>query len=1593
MTSYRRRARTLALSAMVTILTVCSSNVGQSEDQKESDADVRGIEPADITLKMQSWFVDASVEKLNPLSLLEGTFEESTYARLVDSIDGREGHVAGAATDGATRVWMMVECPGPGKITYRLDRGGADGAFSRPEVLNNSSRTVEVETYQDAESKRHFGFVLYVSPEVYGPPVSSPDEHRRTIPITLSWDPDRTLLPHAEPREQHEVFALVRPPVILLHGTYDNPNDCWRQYPQADLTAGDYPPGHEAMYNALLGEGFTLPNGKPAVFTVSYENDTVNVSEQGKYTSSGLRKHERTVQVNGVDRGSSSFVNLAHVLWENPGGIRDALAAYREAGIASTQADVICHGMGGLVARLYIRGAHLYERRYPQPFDEFPDRKMPIDRTVWYYRTGNFMQGDVHRLITICTGHKGSDASALANPGDIAPVEGDTGQERKLGTVFHDQQPNSEALNAIGATPVPAHAIVGALGLESALGGLQPDVDASVIDHVLHGHATTAPEVQTRVMELLRGGFDEFNIAGFPLAGGAIEGMPVSEVNDAPEASRIVMEVKQFSTPETHVEAEAEPASPLPALDSDVVAVKPDARDTPTSAHISVFEHTSPHADDDLLKEISPLELDMQVDLTTASRPVDLPTGLFGDENTRLDDDAGIDADRDSQTIDSPSGPIDQEIITLKEGTPIEVTTGSRWVDFSDWHFDEEIGRIDGGILIRSAREKQMVDSSHGPFDDEKIRLDSDTEVNASSDSQIIDSSGGPIDLEMIPPEEDMPIEDRTGSRWVDFPDPAVEENAHNDNGILVDAARDSQIGNSPHGLINNANPRRDDDAVVDANSDSQIIDSPGEPIDLEMTPLEEGTPIEVPTGNRWVDFPDQPIDEANTLLDNGILIRTARDSQIGDSPHGLFDNANPRLDDDAEVNSSSDSQTIDSPSEPIDLEITPLEEDMPIEVPTGDRWVDFPDRPIGEENTHLDNGILVRAAGDGQIVDSSHGPFDDENPRLDDDAKVDADRDSQIIDSLGGPVDLEEIPPEEGTPVEVTPGNRWVDFPDRPVDEENTLLDNGILVRAGHDSQIVDTSRGPFGHEISAIEESLTIDVTPGSQTIETPQGPFGHEVLSPFNEQPWTESPTEGSPQALRALVYHQLFHNDADRLDKAAIQGQPVLSADGTRAVFCGKGVYVVDYDGTHLRRVGETEASGAYAADISPDGQWVAFYDDLRVYAARADGSGPGKLLESSYGAFYGLRVCGKPATLLLVCAKPAEVRTSPEAPWEPFGNGIWAIDPNTGSRRHLVDFELMADASGGTHRVDLSVASQGEFVFDASEDGRHLVFTLHARTDRSSRIYGWSAEEGIRELVRVEDNMISSLAISGDGNTVALVTRGSDGGLFAIGFDGSNFREVLSAEDAPARFTDHLSHTRLSYDGSFFLHGMDNLLVRLSDGLARNLGPSWDASINTVFDAGMYRLAMNRDATRFVFISRQESGRTTLTSLTANPSDVGPAPRITDIQLDPLELVAEKPGLKLSVRVSTDLRITHARTRVFARARLDKDASHRDLRDDGRGGDARAADGIYTFDNLLPGTDRKDWSGSRVIRVFIQGYDEQGLAHATAVDYGPWPKAP
>jgi pimeloyl-ACP methyl ester carboxylesterase len=81
-------------------------------------------------------------------------------------------------------------------------------------------------------------------------------------------------------------------------------------------------------------------------------------------------------------------------------GIRAALEEFRGNGIAATQADVVGHSMGGVLARVYAEGRHL----------DYTVRQIAEN---WYRRPDNFQAGDINRLITIGSTHLGTHISGF----------------------------------------------------------------------------------------------------------------------------------------------------------------------------------------------------------------------------------------------------------------------------------------------------------------------------------------------------------------------------------------------------------------------------------------------------------------------------------------------------------------------------------------------------------------------------------------------------------------------------------------------------------------------------------------------------------------------------------------------------------------------------------------------------------------------------------------------------------------------------------------------------------------------------------------------------------------------------------------------------------------------------------------------------------------------------------------------------------------------------------------------------------------------------------------------------------------------------
>lgn len=1476
----------------------------------------------EVESDMPTWFVDASAERYDPKALIEDQFDEITYLELIGSIDDEINHVKGAATDGATRVWTMVRTPDKGKATFSLDRARHDGGFSKPDAFDRVESSVTVDTYYDQGTKKHYAFALYAPPDVYLPPDENAAKSHRNVDIDIKWQPDVGADNQLRPVGLITPFTLVRPPVILQHGTYDNADYCWRQFPQEGVKPEQYPPGHNAMFSVLTKAGFVLPDGSPAVFTVNFEEAFTDVSQQRKYTSSGLSEFEEPVEVNDVEVGSSSFVNLAHVSWENPGGIRDALKAYRDRGYAATQADFVCHSLGGLVARLYIRGAHLFDRSPQQPH-EFPDPDKPIDKTVWYYRPENFMKGDIRRLITIATTHKGSDAPGMLipyqllsqgykldgsvedpdslsarfwravdflTPGTIGPVDRKSVQvllhfvnkDTGMGGAFHDQQPNSAALNAIGPTPVPAHAIacVSQDADLNTFGGfywqrmmkifaLSPDpVVRDALKEREHGIASFNALIQTvsreekarQIMEQAMYTGNIYRPAGVP---------PVDTL--AP--------VRMFRS----VIFGNQPNDCTVRLESALCGLTPGVDGTVVNNVLHGYATTYPAVQKSVVK---------------------LLQGGMANFNLNGFPPAG------GPTKDLPPPPVGAPPVRPKIVLGVKKVTGKATLA------DLERRRIEALDTARHLASDHLIACDGGQVDmqlgfDELDDAIVEAQLDAQNDPALVlisSAAGDRNRLEARLLEGSMRI---SKSKQINcltrtYTPAAVIEDLDTDFTVTHDYKTQTTTVVVHEGKAR-IHPLDGSPAYEVTQQQKATLKKPADPIMPDLDDGDTGGGRLADTGNQSGDTGGGVMTDTGDTSTDGDGVTTT-DATGGSTSTGQNTSTNTSA---TSVDGTDDKRpTIDPPKGPMDREIIVM--------------------------------------GDGSIVDVTNGTT---TPPDGDSA---AKRHVLTIPRDALPPSIRNKLPNGVTSVKIpvkNPTDTTVAMPDTP-------------------------------------------PTTPDKPTIAPPKGPFDRHIIQAARDQPWAEQPTDGPLRNLRNLVFHQIVHNDADRFDKNVNHyNTPTISASGNRIIFAGKKVWVVDYDGGNLRNVGEVDGSVTSRMDISPDGQWVTFADTKHVYAARADGSGSRQLLESTYGAFYGLRVRDNPATVFLMCTRPAKARVDDNAPWEPFGNGIWAIDPSTAARRHVVNFAAMAEQFGYENYTFLSSGYNGGWVMDVSEDGKRIVFALQDKKLKTTRIFG-AGDGGVREIARVKEskyNATQSVAISGDGSTVAYVTSGENGALFVVNFDGSNHRKLLGPDDTIAPFTHHGSPTQLTYDGSMWFHGVDNLLVRVSDGLPRSIGYKWYSDVADRYFENHYFMTMNRDAKRFMFRLKQKDGRLGIATMTANPLDRGKAPAIVDVQLDPPRLHATEPAT-LTAKVDADIDITHARMDVFRHGHFDQNVYYKDLRDDGKGGDQTAGDGVYTGVNIKAKSNRENWTGTRAIRITAEGLDANGMRHGTSADVGPWPVA-
>jgi len=338
--------------------------------------------------------VDANVQYINNSWPFPGA-NESVLELTLEEVLALESDRNAVAADGVTEVVLIAEFEEEGLFDFEFN------GMALPAPWGNST----------FESKgKHYGLVMFKAPEVFPGSVESDQNElglaveQVEVSVILAGDPII---------EQVYTIAIVRPPVVLIHGTYSNPVSTWRSGFEAE----------KSMYDVLREAGFW-------VSTVDYSS------------------------TNGSDEEEdSSFEANKMVVWENDGGIEDALETYRSSAIAVTRADVIGHSLGGVLPRVYASNKY-----HPE-----------------YERLENFMEGDINRLITIASTHYGSHLgeyqffmnelsliedgpyNALLTP--VASYAASWFAGTPATAAVRDQLPGSNALALIGEVKVPSHAI------------------------------------------------------------------------------------------------------------------------------------------------------------------------------------------------------------------------------------------------------------------------------------------------------------------------------------------------------------------------------------------------------------------------------------------------------------------------------------------------------------------------------------------------------------------------------------------------------------------------------------------------------------------------------------------------------------------------------------------------------------------------------------------------------------------------------------------------------------------------------------------------------------------------------------------------------------------------------------------------------------------------------------------------------------------------------------------------------------------------------------------------------------------------------
>jgi hypothetical protein len=452
------------------------------------------------------------------------------------------------------------------------------------------------------------------------------------------------------------------------------------------------------------------------------------------------------------------------------------------------------------------------------------------------------------------------------------------------------------------------------------------------------------------------------------------------------------------------------------------------------------------------------------------------------------------------------------------------------------------------------------------------------------------------------------------------------------------------------------------------------------------------------------------------------------------------------------------------------------------------------------------------------------------------------------------------------------------------------------------------------------------------------------------------------------LRTIAYHEI----TSLTMPADLYNLPAISRNGARAIFTVRTteLWVVNTDGSGLRRIDTGAAAGTHFFSISDDGSKALVWSASFLRVVNVDGTGAATVLTSTDGSVQGARLSGDGRTIVFVNGRTGGNLTVSSG--SRLGDrGIWAINSDGTLLRQLASGR---DAAAALNVPDITrLGSDGPFPsgIDVSSNGARIVFGVDTAL-KGRCVIGVNGDGSALHVIRSGLGSLFVTAISADGGTVAYSgapQAGAISELAVVRFDGT-------AGQTLAIGFGHFA-VQLSNDGSaVFAGGLGNGLLFRSDGsrLVELFAPLvGNASQLASENPAANRASMSGDGNRFLFTAPSASGSVQFALAEINPASLGAAPSIVNPTVDPPSVPGDGSGYRATITAGiTAAAPVIATVQAFLQGLPDQAGSI--MSDTGGGPWA----GSIFFSTTA--------SGARELRVKAE-IQVDGRRHATAIDFG------